>query len=217
MQYDIITIFPKVLNSYYQESIIGRALQKKKIKINYHNLRNFTIDKHRSVDDAPYGGGPGMILKAEPIIKAIKSIKKKKNSKIILLDPKGKLYSQKLAGKFSQLSQIIFINGYYEGIDARIDNFVDEKISLGSFILSNSELAVAMIIDSITRLINGVLGNSESLKIESFSDNFVEYPQYTRPEIFKFKGKEYKVPRVLLSGNHAEIGKWRDKKIKFCK
>ncbi len=210
MQYDIITIFPKVLNSYYQESIIGRALQKKKIKIHYHNLRDFTNDRHRSVDDAPYGGGPGMILKVEPIIKAINSIKRKKNSKIILLDPKGKLYNQKLAGKFSQLNQIIFINGYYEGIDARVDNFIDEKISLGNFVLSNSELAVAMIVDSTARLIKGVLGNAESLKIESFSDNFREYPQYTRPEIFKFKRKKYKVPAVLVSGNHAEIAKWRE-------
>ncbi len=212
MQYDIITIFPELLSSYYQESIIGRALEKKKIKINYHNLRNFTNDKHRSVDDTPYGGGPGMILKAEPIIKAIESIKKKKNFKVILLDPKGKLYNQKLAGKFSKLNQIIFINGYYEGIDARVDKFVDEKISLGSFVLSNSELAVAMIIDSTARLIKGVLGNAESLKIESFTDNFKEYPQYTRPEIFKFKRKKYKVPAVLISGNHAEIEKWRKRK-----
>lgn len=214
MVFDIITIFPNLLDAYYKKSIIGRALNKKIIKISYHNLRNFTNDKHKTVDDTPYGGGPGMILKAEPIAKAIKSIKKKKNSKIILLDPRGKIYNQRLAGKLSKLDQLIIINGYYEGVDARIDKLTDEKISMGKFILSNSELAVAMIIDSTTRLLKGVLGNEESLKIESFKDNFVEYPQYTRPKQIKLGQKIHKVPKVLLSGNHAEIDKWRKNKSK---
>ena len=219
MQFDIITIFPNVLNSYYKESIIGRALCKRIIKIKYHNLRDFTDDKHKTVDDSPYGGGPGMILKVEPIIKAIKSIKRKKTSrqargrkiKVVMLDPKGKLYNQKTAARFSKLDQIIFVNGYYEGIDARVDRFIDEKISMGEFILSNSELAIAMIIDSTMRLLKGVLGNEDSLKIESFKDNFVEYPQYTRPVQVKLGQKIYKVPKILLSGNHAEIEKWRKK------
>lgn len=215
MQYNIITIFPQILDSYYQESIIGRAQKNKKIKINYHDLRKFTTDQRKTVDDTPYGGGPGMILKIEPIVRALNSVKKKKKSKIVLLDPKGKLYNQKIAGQFSQLDQIIFINGYYEGLDARIDQFIDQKISLGNFILSNSELATAMIIDSVTRLLPGVLGNQESLNIESFNDNFVEYPQYTRPEIFKFKGKEYRVPQILLSGNHQKIKEWQNKKSKL--
>ncbi|MDD4290612.1 MAG: tRNA (guanosine(37)-N1)-methyltransferase TrmD [Patescibacteria group bacterium] len=213
MEFNIITIFPHILDSYYKESILGRAQKNKIIKINYINLRDFTNDKHRSVDDSPYGGGAGMILKVEPIIKAIKSIRKKRNSKIILLDPKGKKYNQKRATEFSKLNQIIFVNGYYEGIDARIDKFVDEKISLGDFVLTNSELACAIIIDSVSRLIPKVLGNKESLKYESHNDG-LEYPQYTRPKIFKYKNKNYKVPKVLLSGNHKEIENWRKSKIK---
>lgn len=208
MIFDIITIFPCILDSYYKESILGRAQKKKLIKINYINLRDFTNDKHKSVDDSPYGGGAGMILKIEPIVKAIKSIKKNKRTKIILLDPKGKTYNQKFAKDFSKLDKIIFVNGYYEGVDERIENFVDEKISLGNFVLTNSELAVAMIIDSVSRLIPGVLGNEESLKDESH-DNGLEYPQYTRPEIFKLGSKKLKVPSILLSGNHKEIEKWK--------
>lgn len=210
MQFDIITIFPKILDSYYQESIIGRAQKNKIIKINYHNLRDFTDDKHKSVDDNPYSGGPGMILKIEPLIKAIESIKKKKKYKIVLLDPKGQKYNYKKAQEYSELEQIIFINGYYEGVDFRIDSFIDEKISLGEFVLSNSELATAIIIDSTTRLLKNVLGNQESLTDESFTKDSIEYPQYTRPEIFKHKNKEYSVPKILLSGNHANIKKWKE-------
>ncbi|HNZ86762.1 MAG TPA: tRNA (guanosine(37)-N1)-methyltransferase TrmD [bacterium] len=213
MEFNIITIFPKILDSYYKESILGRAQKNKLIKINYINLRDFTNDKHKSVDDSPYSGGAGMILKIEPLVKAIKSIKKKKKGKIILLDPKGKVYNQKIANEFSKLNQIIFVNGYYEGADARIDKFVDEKISLGNFVLTNSELATAMIIDSVSRLIPKVLGNKESLKYESH-DSGLEYPQYTRPEIFKYKNKIYKVPKILLSGNHKEIEIWKKKNLK---
>lgn len=214
MIFDIITIFPEILDSYYKESILGRAQKNKLIKINYINLRDFTNDKHRSVDDAPYGGGAGMILKVEPIIKAIKSIKKSKKSKIILLDPKGKKYNQATAKKLSKLDKLIFVNGYYEGIDARVDKLVDEKISLGDFVLTNSELATAIIIDSVSRLIPKVLGNCESLKYESHNDG-LEYPQYTRPETIKYKNKNYKVPDVLLSGNHKKIEDWKKKNSKI--
>jgi tRNA (guanine37-N1)-methyltransferase len=213
MKFDIITIFPEILNSYYKESILGRAQKNKLISINYINLRDFTNDKHHSVDDAPYGGGAGMILKVEPIAKAIKSIKRLKKTKIVLLDPKGKKYNQKLAKEFSKLDQIIFVNGYYEGIDARVDKLVDEKISVGDFVLTNSELATAVIIDSVSRLIPKVLGNKESLKYESH-DNGLEYPQYTRPEVIKYKNKKYSVPKILLSGNHKEIEAWRKKNSK---
>jgi tRNA (guanine37-N1)-methyltransferase len=222
MIFDIITIFPEILDSYYKESILGRAQKNKLIKINYINLRDFTNDKHRSVDDAPYGGGAGMILKVEPILKAIKSIKKSKKSKIILLDPKGKKYNQKLAKEFSHLDQIIFVNGYYEGIDARVDKFINEKISIGDFVLTNSELATAIIVDSVSRLITGVLGNKESLKDESHNDNSLEYPQYTRPEVIKYKNpstnsgtKKYSVPKVLLSGNHKKIKEWQKNNSKL--
>lgn len=214
MQFNIITIFPEILKSYYNESIIGRALDKKIIKIKYHNLRDFTNDKHKSVDDAPYGGGPGMVLKAEPLIKAIKKIKKRKKTRVIMLDPKGEIYNQKIALRLSKLKNIIFVNGYYEGIDARVDKFVDEKISMGKFVLSNSELATAIIIDSTTRLLKGVLGNKESLTSESFENNSLEYPQYTKPEEIKINNKKYKVPEILLSGNHAKIKEWKEKNSK---
>ena len=214
MQFNIITIFPKILKSYYNESIIGRALNKKIIEIKYHNLRDFSDDKHKSVDDTPYGGGPGMVLKAEPLIKAIESIKRKKKSKVIMLDPKGKIYDQKTATRLSKLDQIIFVNGYYEGIDARVDKFVNEKISIGNFILSNSELATAIIIDSTTRLLKGALGNKESLTAESFKNNSLEYPQYTKPKKIRVGNKKYKAPKILLSGNHAKIKEWREKNSK---
>lgn len=214
MQFNIITIFPEILKSYYNESIIGRALDKKIIKIKYHNLRDFTNDKHKSVDDTPYGGGPGMVLKAEPLIKAIKKIKKRKKTRVIMLDPKGEIYNQKIALRLSKLKNIIFVNGYYEGIDARVDKFVDEKISMGKFVLSNSELATAIIIDSTTRLLKGVLGNKESLTSESFENNSLEYPQYTKPEEIKINNKKYKVPEILLSGNHAKIKEWKEKNSK---
>ena len=214
MQFNIITIFPEILKSYYNESIIGRALSNKIIDIKYHNLRDFSKDKHKSVDDTPYGGGPGMVLQAEPIIKAIKSIKGRKKSRVIMLDPKGKIYNQKTALKLSKLKNIIFVNGYYEGIDSRVNKFIDEKISIGKFVLSNSELATAIIIDSTTRLLKGALGNKESLTAESFENNSLEYPQYTKPEEIKISNKKYKVPKVLLSGNHAKIKEWREKNSK---
>ncbi len=214
MQFNIITIFPDILKSYYNESIIGRALDNKIIDIKYHNLRDFTNDKHKSVDDTPYGGGPGMVLQAEPLIKAIKSIKGRKRVKVIMLDPKGKIYDQKTALRLSKLKNIIFVNGYYEGIDSRVDKFIDEKISMGKFVLSNSELATAIIIDSTTRLLKGVLGNKDSLVAESFEDNSLEYPQYTKPEEIKVANKKYKVPEILLSGNHAKIKEWRKKNSK---
>lgn len=209
MEFNIITIFPGLLDSYYNESILGRAIKSGKIKINYINLRDFTNDKRKTVDDIPYGGGAGMILKIEPIVKALRTIKKTKKTKIILLDPKGKAYNQKIAQEFSKLDKLIFVNGYYEGVDSRIENFVDEKISLGNYILTNSELAGAIIIDSVSRLIPGVLGNEESLKDESHNDSSLEYPQYTRPEIFNYGNKKFEVPSVLLSGNHGEIEKWK--------
>jgi tRNA (guanine37-N1)-methyltransferase len=214
MQFNIITIFPEILKSYYNESIIGRALNNKIINIKYHNLRDFSNDKHKSVDDTPYGGGPGMVLKAEPLIKAIKSIKGRKKARVIMLDPKGKIYNQKTALRLSKLKNIIFVNGYYEGIDARVDKFVNEKISMGKFVLSNSELATAIIIDSTTRLLKGALGNKESLTSESFENNSLEYPQYTKPEEIKVGNKKYKAPKILLSGNHAKIKEWREKNSK---
>lgn len=209
MRFDIITIFPNIFDFYFKESIIGRAQKDKLIKINVINLRDYTRDKHKTVDDRPYGGGAGMVMMVEPIYKAVKDIKKniKKNKrKIILLSAKGKKFDQKMAKKLSKLEQIILICGRYEGVDERVaQHIADEEISIGEYILTGGELPAMVIVDTISRLIKGVI-NKESLKEESFSqNNNTEYPQYTRPEKFQ----RWKVPKVLLSGNHQEIKKWR--------
>lgn len=217
MQFDIITIFPHIFDSYFQTSILKRAQDKKLIKIKIHDLRFWTKDKHKTVDDTPYGGGPGMILKIEPIYKALKFLNKKKSKKIkiILLTPQGQKFDQKMASKFSKLDKLIFICGRYEGIDARVEKFVDKKISIGDYVLTGGELPAMIIIDAVTRLLPGVI-NKESLIEESFNQSTInfEHPQYTRPEVFTYKTKsakikKLKVPKVLLSGNHKEITEWR--------
>jgi len=241
--FHIISIFPNIFIDYFNTSIIKRAREKGLIKIKIHNLRDFTKDKHQTVDDKPYGGGPGMILKIEPIIKALKKIKGSKlkieSSKTILLTPAGKQFDQKIAQKFSQLKNIVLICGRYEGIDARVEKFVDQKISVGPYVLSGGELPVMTMVEAITRLVPGVI-KAESLEEESFSLNHKlytlnhkqkkskvyslkfkvteEYPQYTRPEVLTIKNKSgkikaLKVPKVLLSGNHQKIQEWRTKQM----
>lgn len=221
MQFDVITIFPDVFEPYFQTSILKRAQERKDIIINIHNLRDWAEGKRKTVDDTPYGGGPGMILKIEPIYRALKSLnsKKKKKQKIILLSPRGRKFDQKMAKKLSSCQRIIFICGRYEGVDARVDKLVDEKISVGDYVLTGGELPAMIMVDAIARLVPGVI-NPESLKEESFgfSEDCLEYPQYTRPEVFTCLGKsaklkKLKVPKVLLSGNHQEIAKWRQKKL----
>lgn len=219
MKFDILTIFPNIFDSYFNESIIKRAQKEKIIKIKIHNIRDHSTDKHKTVDDTPYGGGPGMLMKIEPIYKTLKKIKLKNNSKIILFTPTGKKFDQKIAKEFSKLDQIVMINGHYEGIDSRIDEFIDEKISIGDYVLTNGNLPAMILVDSITRLLPGVLGNEESFKQDSFYEtDETEYPQYTKPEIFKFRknGKtiELKVPEILKSGNHKLIEKWRNENKK---
>jgi tRNA (guanine37-N1)-methyltransferase len=217
MKFDVITIFPEILDSYFSEGIVGRALKNKKIKIKVHNLRDWTTDNHKTVDDSPYGGGAGMVMKVEPIYKALKQVAKKKNKKqkVVLLSAKGKTWNQKKAREYSKLDSIIFVCGRYEGVDERILNFIDEEVSIGDYVLTGGELGVAVMIDSITRLLPGVLGNEESAIAESHSEEGVlEYPQYTRPEILKIGAKKYKVPEVLLKGNHKEINKWREENKK---
>jgi tRNA (guanine37-N1)-methyltransferase len=224
MKFNIITIFPNILGSYLNESILKRAQEAGVIKIETHDLRDWTEDKHKTVDDTPYGGGAGMVMKIEPLYKALQAIKSQipstKNqtnpkhqiskSKIILLSAKGKTWNQEMAKKYSKLDNILFICGRYEGVDERITNFIDEEISIGDFVLTGGELGAAVIIDSITRLLPGALGNAESAIDESHSTpGQLEYPQYTRPEIFKTEGKQYPVPEVLLSGNHKKIADWR--------
>jgi len=222
MQFDIITIFPDVFGPYFQTSILKRAQERKKIIINIHDLRHWTQDKHKTVDDTPYGGGPGMILKVGPIYRALKFLdsKKVKKEKIILLSPQGKKFDQKMAKELSGYEKIIFVCGRYEGVDARVNKLVDQKVSIGNYVLTGGELPAMVMVDAITRLVPGVI-SKKSLKEESFSfsGEDLEYPQYTRPEVFTCKSKsaklkKLKVPKILLSGNHQEIAKWRREGLK---
>ncbi|MFH1255033.1 MAG: tRNA (guanosine(37)-N1)-methyltransferase TrmD [bacterium] len=222
MTFHIITIFPRIFNSYFNESILKRAQKNKLINIKIHNLRDWTTDKHKTVDDTPFGGGAGMVMKIEPLYKALHDIapfnkggRGDLKSKTILLSAKGKTWNQKLAKSYSKLNNIILICGRYEGVDERITKFIDEEISIGDFVLTGGEIGAMAIIDSITRLLPGALGNSDSAKHESHAvPGILEHPQYTRPEIFTISGKKYRVPKVLLSGNHKKIAEWREKKSK---
>jgi len=201
---------PPHFDSYLNESILKRAQKKGLIKIKIHNLRDYTDNKHKTVDDRPYGGGPGMLLKVEPIYKALKSIKSStKGAKIILLDPAGKKFDQKMAKKLSKQDRLIFICGRYEGFDERVKKFVDESISIGDYVLSGGELPAMVILEAVSRHLPGVIGHEQALDEETFSKDkdYIEYPQYTRPEVFK----NMKVPQVLLGGNHQKIKEWRGK------
>ena len=212
MNFHIITIFPEIFDSYIKESIIGRALKSKKIKIKSHDLRKWTKDNHRTGDDTPYGGGAGMVMKVDILYKAIKAVtKNKKKKKVVLLSAKGKRWDQSMAKKYSKLDNVVFVCGRYEGVDERVLEFIDEEISIGDYVLTGGELGAMVMIDSVTRLVPGVLGNKESSEDESHSKKgILEYPQYTRPEVFTTGRKKYKVPDVLLGGNHAQINKWRE-------
>ena len=206
MVFTILTLFPQTFQSAFSVSIIKRALDKKIIKINFINPRDFALDKHKTVDDKPYGGGKGMVMKVDVIVAALKSIKPKPYT--ILLSASGKKYDQKKAVSFSKKQNIALICGHYEGVDARVEKYADDIISIGDFVLTGGEIATMAIVDSVTRLIPDVItkGSTDS---ESFSQlsTALEHPQYTRPE--NFYGQ--KVPKVLLSGNHKKIGAWRKK------
>lgn len=210
--FDVITIFPEILSSYLGESLIARAQAKKLIKIKTHNLRNFASDERGTVDDRPFGGGLGMVLKVEPIFKALKKIKRAKKSKIILFTPRGEKFTQKMATKLAKLDQIIFICGRYEGVDQRVaEKIADMEISIGDYDLMGGELPAMICIESISRLVPGVLGKEALLKERiTKSGGFIEYAQYTRPEIFvPEKGKKWRVPQVLTSGDHKKIEAWK--------
>ncbi len=248
--FDIITIFPHVFGDYFSTSIIERAQKKGLIKIKIHNLRDFTTDKHKTVDDRPCGGGPGMIVKADIIYKAIVALAKlkikNKKLKIVLLTPAGKQFNQKIAQRYSRLDRLILISGHYEGVDARVEKFVDEKISIGPYVLTGGELPAMTIVDAVTRLIPDVI-KKESLEEETFNKMRInadqisadqrgknqrksaaankvsrEYPQYTRPPVLTIRDKSgkikvLKVPKVLLSGNHQKIREWRVRKLKIVR
>ncbi|MGE4357930.1 MAG: tRNA (guanosine(37)-N1)-methyltransferase TrmD [Candidatus Omnitrophota bacterium] len=205
MEIDILTIFPDMFKPVVGESMLRIAQEKGLVKIRVHNLRNWSKDKHRKVDDRPFGGGAGMVMRIEPIYYALEELKKD-GSKTILLSPQGRIFTQAMAETLSKEKHLIFICGHYEGIDERVRTYlVDEEISIGDYILTCGELPAMVVVDSVVRLIPGVLGSKESLFEESFSSGLLEYPQYTRPA--NFKG--WKVPSVLLSGNHKKIVEWR--------
>ena len=215
MEFNIVTIFPGIFNSYFSESIIKRARKKGKIKIKIQDLRDFTDDKRRTVDDTPYGGGAGMVLKVEPIYKCVQKLKmenKKQKTRIILFSAKGKKYTQTDARRLAKYDNLILICGRYEGVDERVaENIADEEISIGDYVLTGGEIPAMILVDSISRLIPGVLGNVESNKDESYSQKkYLEYAQYTKPEDFN----NWKVPKILLSGDHGKIKEWRNQQRK---
>ena len=208
MKFNVLTLFPDFINSSFEYSILKRAKEAGIISINTINPRDFSKDKHKKVDDTPYGGGAGMVLMCEPFFDAYNSINHGKNSKTILLTPQGKTFNHEISKELSSYDELTIICGHYEGFDERIrQNLNCEEISIGDFILTGGELPALCLIDSISRNIEGTLGKIESAEHDSFSDALLEYPQYTKP--YDYNG--LKVPNVLLSGNHAEINKWRRK------
>jgi len=222
MKFNIITIFPHIFDSYLNESILKRAQKKNLIQIKIHNLRDFTKDKHKKVDDKPYGGGAGMVLKIEPIIRAASSIKRQASGekiKIILFSPAGKQFNNKIAAQLAKnYKHLILICGRYEGIDERVkkvfrgSGFNFHELSIGPYVLTGGELPAMVLIDAVSRQIPGVLGKQESLEEKRFG---IGAPAYTRPEVIVWKGKKYPVPKVLLSGNHKKIEEWRKKLLLF--
>jgi len=227
MHFHVITTFPEVLRAYTDASVLGRAQKKekgkgakqkgKKIDISYYNPRDFSKSKHKKVDDRPYGGGPGMVMGAEPIIKAYERAvgrKDKKGVKTLIMSPRGKKFDQKMAKKFAgQYKHLVLISGRYEGIDARVKKITKaEEVSVGDYVLTSGDLPALTILDAVSRNVPGVLGTHESLEDERASGDFASGETYTRPDVFKHKGKEYKVPKVLLDGNHKKILEWRKSK-----
>jgi len=207
MKFDILTLFPAMFDGPLTESIIKRAAENGLIEVALHNIRDWAFDKHATADDSPYGGGAGMVMKVEPLAGAIEAVKAQSpRSKVILTSPCGRPFTHAVAEELSREEGVIIICGRYEGVDDRVRKlFVDDEISLGDFVLTGGELAAMVLVDSVSRLVPGVLGSGESALYDSFADGLLEHPQYTRPP--EFRGEQ--VPEVLLSGNHAEIAKWR--------
>ena len=210
MLIDIITLFPEMFTGVFGESIIKRAVEKNILEIRFTQLRDFAFNKHKQVDDSPFGGGAGMVLKPEPVYLAVRDVLNKSDEnfsrKIIITDPSGEVFTQSKAKELAELDQIIFVCGHYEGFDARIYDLADELISIGDYVLTGGELPAMVIVDAVARMLPDVLGSAESATTDSFFSGMLGYPQYPRPR--EFEGKI--VPEVLLSGNHAEIKKWRE-------
>ena len=220
MKFTVLTLFPEIPRAFFENSIMAKAVDKGIIAYELVNIRDFALDKHKTCDDNPYGGGAGMLMKTEPLCRALEKVnvkpktvkkngkKRNKTKRVIYVTPSGKPLTQKIAYELSREEELVFICGRYEGIDQRIiDSYVDDELSIGDYVLSSGELAATVIIDSVYRLVDGVI-SSESLEEESFTDGLLEYPQYTRPEVFA----GMKVPEILLSGHHENIRKWRLKK-----
>lgn len=204
----VLTLFPDFVEQYKKFGIIKRAIKNKVLKFKAINLRVYSFDSRGTVDGRPYGGGVGMVLRPDVTVKAIKKLRKQK-SRVILLTPQGKVFNQTHAKRLTKYDELIFVSGRYEGFDERIRQFVDEEISLGDYVLMGGELPALVISEAVLRLTPGVLGKDESADNESFSQGLLEYPQYTKPEVFKSGNKTMKVPKVLLTGHHAKIESWR--------
>lgn len=215
MRFDIISIFPEVFESYFGASIMKRAKEKGVIELALHNLRDYTTDKHKTVDDTPYGGGAGMVMKVEPFYKAVEDVVQKtavENRRVVLFSAKGKRFTQADAQRLAGYEQLVLLCGRYEGVDERVAQYIaDEELSIGEFVLTGGELPAMVVIDAVTRLLPGVLGNEESAQFESHSkEGYLEHPQYTKPEKFR----DWEVPAVLLGGHHKQIEEWRSEQSK---
>jgi tRNA (guanine37-N1)-methyltransferase len=211
MKIDVLTLFPSMFAGPLDESIIARARRAGLLQLSIHNLRDYTHDRHKTVDDRPFGGGPGMLLKPEPIFEAVEKLTAQP-TRVILLSPAGRTFNQAIARQLAQCDELMLITGHYEGFDERVrQELADDELSIGDYVLTNGALPAMVVIDAVTRLLPGALGDDESAHEESFSHGLLEYPQYTRPADFC----GMKVPEVLLSGNHAEIAKWRAEQSRF--
>ncbi|MFH1223970.1 MAG: tRNA (guanosine(37)-N1)-methyltransferase TrmD [Pseudomonadota bacterium] len=208
MRFDILTLFPELISGYFEDSIIKKAREKELISIHMHQLRDYALNKHKQVDDSPYGGGSGMLLRVDVLGHAVEEIVSKLDKKpyVIYLSPQGEKLNNKNARKFAELENVLLVCGRYEGVDQRfIDIYVDEEISIGDYVLSGGELPAAVFVDAVSRFIPGVVGKDESVRNDSFENSMLKYPQYTKPRSYK----DHDVPDVLTSGNHSEIEKWR--------
>jgi tRNA (guanine37-N1)-methyltransferase len=211
MKIDVLTLFPAMFAGPLDESIIKRAREAGRLNLAIYNLRDYTHDRHKTVDDRPFGGGPGMLLKPEPIFEAVESLARE-GTRVILLSPAGRPFSQAIARELAGIEHLLMVSGHYEGFDERVrEQLADDELSIGDYVLTNGALPVMVIIDAVTRLLPGVLGDEDSAQDESFSQGLLEYPQYTRPADFR----GMKVPEILLSGNHAEIARWRGEQARL--
>ena len=208
MNFHVLTLFPDMIRDGFQTSITGRAVEKGLLSLDTVNIRDFSVNKHNRVDDYPYGGGAGMVMQAEPVYLAYQSVAEKlpKKPKVLYMSPQGKVFNQRMAEELAQEEEIVFLCGHYEGIDERVlEEIVDEEVSIGDYVLTGGELPALVIMDAVSPLVGGVLHNEDSAEFDSFHDNLLEYPQYSRPEVWRDKA----VPPILMSGHHANVEKWR--------